>query len=87
MPITKRAVLQRIEYINQMLKDLHSQQRLVLDNAYRKLCLVETDEDGSIVKTIRANMTKKELYDHLYMIEQVLWMLPDPRLEYGREPY
>ena len=76
MPITKKAVLQRIDYINMMLKERHSDSRLALDNAYRKLNLVEADEDGTIKKTIRAGMSKKELYDHLYMIEQVLWMIP-----------
>ena len=74
--ITKRAVLQRLEYVNALLRDLNAKRRLGLDNAYSKLHLVETDIDGTIRKTIRAGMTKRELYDHLYMIEQVLWMLP-----------
>ena len=74
--ITIRAVNQRIEYINALLRDLHADRRLGLDNAYRKLYLVETDQDGTLRKTIKAGMTKRELYEHLYMIEQVLWMLP-----------
>jgi transposase len=75
-----RTIHQRIGYLNQMLEDHQGQQRVALDNAYRKLCLIVTDEDGSIQKTIKAGMTKRELYEHLYMMEQILWMLPDPRL-------
>ena len=74
--ITIKAVRQRIDYINALLRDLHADRRLGLDNAYSKLHLVETDQDGTIRKTIRAGMSKRELYDHLYMIEQVLWMMP-----------
>ena len=76
MTITIRSVHQRIDYINALLRDLHCEKRLALDNAYSKLNLVEADQDGTLRKTIRAGMSKKELYDHLYMIEQVLWMMP-----------
>ena len=74
--ITIKAVNGRIDYVNSLLRDLQSNRRLGLDNAYRKLHLVEMDKDGTIRKTIRAGMSKRELYDHLYMIEQVLWMMP-----------
>jgi len=81
--VTMNDLRKRIDYINRSLQDLHSQERIGLDNAYRKCCLIKTDEDGTIKETIRAGMTKRELYDHLFMIEKVLWMLPDPRTAPG----
>jgi len=76
MPITKRAVIQRIGYINMMLEERHSNSRIGLDNSYGGLHLAELDADGTIKKTIMSGMTKRELYDHLFMIEQVLWLVP-----------
>ena len=73
----------RIDYINRLLQDLHSQERLGLDNAYRMCCLIKTDEDGTVRKTLRSGMSKKETYDHLSLMEEMLWMLPDPRTAPG----
>ena len=79
MTVTIRAIRQRIDYINAMLKDLGSEQRLHFEHRCDYYALDVTDAEGTVTKTLKTNLTKKQVHDHLYFTEQVLWMLPDPR--------
>ena len=75
--VTVDDIRKRLGYINDILeKDIRCDGCIHFEHRYDYYALDIADADGTITRTIKTRMTKRQVYDALHFMEEILGLVP-----------